>query len=321
MSNPSKRSVRRRLASCARVAGFITCLIGTGAVAAVVNAQGEARAATVELGRGLLEMRELLGSQTEIRINGNRMYAGGAHVASPLPAVLDRFEQHCRELGWQLDQNETESFAKSVQTKLAALGATSLTVSGQRSEDEGVVVCLLAPPSAHGAKQFLERAREFSVTGDLGRVGDIRYVSARKSAAGGTDVVTVWTEGPFNMKTLTDTEHDAPGSDLKGVARPEGSRRIMDVDMANGQYGLKSYRVRALAEPALESYARGLGRSGWREMTTGITPGTTLRQSRTFEKDGAALVVSAHAEGDGARVDILQMGSRGYSYVSAPQGG
>ena len=317
MSNPPKRSRKSRLASWARVTGFAACVLGIGCIAAVVKAQGEARLATVQLGRGLFQLREFLGPQTDILINGNRMFAGGTHVDAPLPVVLDRFEQHCRDLGWQPDRKEAESFPQAVQKKLGALGAASLTLSSHRSADEGVVACLLAPPKAHGFGQFLERARAFSVNGNLGEVGDIRYVFARKGAAGGTDVVTVWTEGEFNMNALTESQHDVPGTDLAGAPRPSGSRRILDVEMARGQYGLKSYRAPGMPGPALAGYGRSLMASGWREIATGIDPG----QSRTFTKDGAALIVSAHADGDAARIDIMPVGTHGYSDVSAALGG
>jgi len=310
--NPEIRR-RGRLGALARLAAFSGCLLGLGLVAAVVKAQSEGRRASVQLGRGLVEMRELLGAQSELRINGNRMFAGAAHAELAPEAVLDRFEAHCREHGWQFSNEDTAALSRSLKAKAARIGATSLTLSRQRAEHEGAVVCLLAPEHSRGLSELMTRARRALETGKLSEVGDLRYVFARASAAGGSDVVTVWTEGAFNMKAFTERSQDAPGSDLPELHRPEGSRRVLDASLIDQQYGLKSYTMALAPKEALERFAHGLPReSGWREVDAGLYQAGAL--SQTFVKGGAALIFSAEEQDGKTRVNILQLRSRGISH-------
>jgi hypothetical protein len=272
-------------------------------VTASVRAQAEGRRATSELGRGLLELKDILGPQSEIRINGNRMFAGGAHVDLPLAATLDRFAAQCREQGWQLTEP-----GPLVARRDEKVSSDTMMFFRAGDQKEGVVTCLLAPKHVNGSAELLKRLRAFAVGGDLGQLGDLRYAFARASAAGGTDVVNVWTEGAFDFKALIPSARDVPGREFRELPRPTGSRRVLDVEFGDAQYALKTYQVPYSVGAALDGCAASLAQRGWHEVSISKNEG-----ERCFVKDGAALLLSARSEEGATRLNIVQIGSRGLS--------
>jgi hypothetical protein len=283
------------VAGLARISAFSGCVLAAYLATNVLNARAEGRETTMRLARELGSLGNVFGPQTRLRINGNVMFAAGSHVDLPMSAALDRFEESC---------------GKSTARAAGSIEPFSSANACSRAEGNGVggVLCFLDPRGTPSkGVGLVERARAFMGSGDAMQWGDMRYLSARTNEAGGTDVITVSTEGTFDFSNFMAADRDVPGTDIPGVPRPPGSIRALDLQIDDGQYGLKSYMTAESPEDVMSRYSKVLAGLGWAVVETNVpqVAGTT------FVKRAAAITVSVQHEGDRTRVDLLQIGSRG----------
>jgi DNA primase len=83
------------------------------------------------------------------------------------------------------------------------------------------LVCIAQPKDGGGIPGLIRRVTEFSLTGDAARLGDMRYVAARKQDNGKTQVIAIWSEGKFDIAAMFPDEGDAPGTDVQQRAAAE----------------------------------------------------------------------------------------------------
>jgi len=294
-------------------------------IASVRAAQAKVGEGSLQIGRELSQMMRGFGIGSQLRINGNTVFAGGRHVNAQLGVVLDHFEKHCNEFGWDMRADlDTIGHHRggSASSPIAPTprahneDAWSFTLGKKRTDSEGLIICLAPKERQSGFRHFLEQARAATETGEIGDVGQIRYLYARKGASSGTDIVTVYTLGDFNMNRLLFTKGDVPGNDLPDVPRPSHATRVLFVELVDSPYVVRSYTTPDSAESTLREYQKGLPARRWKLVEADNSGTDTL----VFEKDGAGIIVTATEQGGMTRLDILQLGSRGFA-VSNGQGG
>lgn len=303
---PNRPSLRSKLAGLCRASVLAALCVPLVTAATVRAAQSEVGQRGLRIGRELAAAMRELGPGSQLTINGNTLFAGGRNVEAELPVVLDRFEAHCNEFGWDIRGDLAREKA------IVPSEPFSITLGKQRTENEGLIVCLVSDERQVGLSRFLERARITAETGDISRVGQVRYLYARRNPNGGTDVVTVNTIGDFNVKRLFSTVGDVTGSDLPDIPRPAGSTRTLFVELGNSPFAIRSYTTAAVTPArALAGYRQSLPASGWQVLDVGQSAPSTL----TVTKDGAALIITADIQNDLTRVDFVQLGSRGFAVV------
>jgi len=297
--------------------GRAACVLRVGAYVAIVSAglalvtlrsvYAEMRESSLHAGRNLWQLREVLGDSTKLSVNGTSFEAGRHYVESDVKTVLDRIEQHCVDAGWRLDREALNH------PTVTARGPSRASKWGSlRSEDDGEGV---APEAEKGVASLLQRVSRFQETHDLGALGELRFVYARRAEGRtGSDVLFVLSIGS-SEPTSPGSSGDVPGGDLPGIPRPQGSVRILAAEVAGGQYGLHSYVVSDSPADVLRFYESTLFRLGWSLVPISEASGAPakgLEPARVVTKDGAALLVlTDDADRGRTRVDLVHFGSAG----------
>jgi hypothetical protein len=289
---------------------------------------GDVESSALAVGREMLKLKDVIGPPQPIVLNGTTMFVGGRHVAHSVHEVLDRFEQYCGDNAGGFEQE----FAKVPAAQLDKLpewqrSARHIgTIRSEVDDEEGFLSCVVAPEGSRGFRGLVSRAEAFAETGDLGKIGKLRYVFAHKNAkAGGADLVTLWHEGSFDVMKMLFSSGDVPGHDTVSFPRPTGSIRVLSAEVPGTGYGLRAYETKQPAADVLSSYDSTLPALGWDPQPTPHGPEGELmaESSRAFIRGGAVVFVSASAEKGGTFVELAEMGTRGAVIVQAavPVGG
>ncbi len=209
---------KKRLLGTARVLVYGTVVTaGLGALT-VRNAVADTETRSLELGRKLAGLQDLLHGAQEFRLNGQSVYFSATESDDSVSKVLDRFENHC---------NSSHAFEALKWKSLGDVKGQDMEKAGVsrfgvvRKEDEtahdGVVMCFTKD---NGPKDFLTALDAFRVSGDLHDLGDVRYVHAVRRDSN-TYIQVMWTEGSFNIRNIMGTPgEDSVGSDFANIPRP-----------------------------------------------------------------------------------------------------
>lgn len=189
------------------------------------------------LGRSLARFEDLTGDTQVVRVNGQTAFLASSSTSSSVREVLQRFSRACEEAS-PLGAQALPLGAAREPTPLRRLG-----VLQWEAEREGAIACLV---SRTPAGTLLDGLQRFAASLELSEVGELRYAYARAKPAGGTHVVTVWTEGPFHLGAMMASEQrDLPGEDPAGVPRPAEARRLLAAELAGTPFGAWVYDVAA----------------------------------------------------------------------------
>jgi hypothetical protein len=308
-----QRDGRGRLRGAVRVAAYAACLGLLGVALSASLGRAEARE---RLGRAGLELLEALGPRfvgepQAVLINGQPMFLASKLVADDVAGVLDGFEQYC-----------TRDAPKSA----GPLGADPYTWLRSRLENtdgsEGHIACLVPREPVHGLPRLLERASAFAHSGDLAELGEVRYAVARRnSESNSTHVLTMWTEGAFNVRAMFTEEGDAPGDDPADLPRPRAARRVLSARLANHPYSLRFYDSEASHASVLDGYAEDMAARDWSALTLPARGhGHDMNQNvHVFVRDGRAVIVTVSDTPAGKTgVSLLEMESTGFVRGSSP---
>jgi hypothetical protein len=303
-----------RLAGIVRVAGFCTVVSFAFTALTVRSVYGEMEETTLRVGRNMLKLKDVLGPPQMLVFNGATIYAGGRHVPMSVKEFLDRFEEHCEEHSAGFE----EDFRSIPRDKLKLLPEEwqhpkRLGVMRKEAGDrEGSLSCLVHPDGAKGVRELVTRIRAFMETGDASRIGHLRFVFAKKNdEIGGSDVVTVWNEGAFNIDQILAADGDAPGRDTEGAPRPPETRRVVSADMQGTPYAYRGYESNQSVEALLDFYDKNMEGWGWEAVTPPTDEEGVLRHQRAFLKDNAVLFIDGEREGETTKLQVVEMGSRG----------
>ncbi|MBT8470838.1 MAG: hypothetical protein HKN10_01625 [Myxococcales bacterium] len=143
-----------------------------------------------------------------------------------------------------------------------------LSTQSARGKDAGHVVCLDMGDAPRDLRSLANGFVRFSETGDIGALGGLRYMRARRVSGAPVEqtlVLTVWADSPFNLfQMLPADDADAGGSDVPAVPRPRSSQRLLSAWEAGSPSGFVVYRVPNQSGADLVSFYRDeLSASGW----------------------------------------------------------
>lgn len=283
----------------ARVATYGLCVLTLGAGLAARSAYGHVKESALALGHELGKL-DGAGSDDPILLNGQPIFVRSTIEDVGVDEVLDTVQAHCETnaTGLRAELQDIAKAAKrpapSPEHAMAAAG-----ILREEAEDRGVVACLARESDdGRGGWEHFER---FAESGDLSHVGNIRYVYAEKTKSGRTHVISVWTEGPFNLASMFPEKGDAPGTDAANAPRPGDGRRILSASIAGAPYGVRLYETPQPPEAVLEPYDRAMAERGWKAIV--IDP---EHHHRVYSRGDTDLIVSATPDGDGATVSVVE---------------
>lgn len=249
-----RRAPRAVLLACLRLGAFVVFVAVSVAALVLRSARADMDEALWAVGSGVLTFPGEPGEEVRrLRLNGVRLSFRTRTVDASLEDVLEHYETAC--------------------------GAAIATQSA-RNVEAGYVACLDMGPAPTGLNEIVSRFARFAQTGDLREVGAPRYVLARRIVDGTASKVflfTLWADAQFNLyRMLPRSAADAAGTDLDGVPRPPGSRRVLSAQEERRPSGIFLYRVPATSPTELESFYRTeLRNVGWRIIER--RPGESVR--------------------------------------------
>jgi len=252
---------KKKFLGTARVIAYGTVVSAVFGAITVRNAVADVRTQSLELGRKLAGLQDLVAGSHEYRLNGQSVYVSASESGDQVGEVLDRFEAHCKQ-SRALEAPEWNSLVDSKAPPGIKSGDRfGILRTDDAAAKDGVVLCFTRE---NGARNFLDALQEFSNTSDLHAFGNVRYVHAVRED-GRTLVQTVWTDGSFKLDAIAQPQgHDAPGTDLAGVPRPAHAVRIMTAEAVGTPYTARIYTTSVPAREALDSYVATMRGQGWR---------------------------------------------------------
>lgn len=318
-TKPSKPSMLRRsiaiLPKVLRLSVFIAVIYVVGSLFVVRAANAEVE--EIMLGFGA-EMMQFPGATDgdEVRslvVNGQAILFRTQVTELPMAEVLAHYEAACM----QRDGRFAEQIAElQLDPRVGAGDGEARDFDGTMMldlEDHGFVACLDMGEDEVGAEGVLDRVTNFLETGDLSRVGHMRYVYVQPqpdtegSNTEGSHIVSVWTDGELNLFEMFPSDGDSPGRNVSDVPRPPQSQRMLDAHEADEPYGISVFASQEADLDVLQAfYQEALPDQGW---TLLQERGSDLGQPRhvvTAEKDDRIIsVVLAQDEMDSSLITIL----------------
>jgi hypothetical protein len=282
-----------------RVAGYLGITSLVFSAYSVKVARAEMQNTTLTLGR---EMAQLASPKnhdvTPITLNGQHIYLGSSISDEEPSAVLDRYEGICKAdpgqpaRGW----TEVEKLNGGPVENAPELGKTGFMRSGDNRE--GTVLCFVRGENTGATVQ--ESFANFMQTGELGALGKLRYVYARKTANGHTHVLTAWTESKFNFAEMMPEEgKDAPGADFAEVPRVPNGVRALSASAEGLPYGINVYKTPDAPAKTLAFYDDTMVKAGWRGYNPELSEEEHGTQGRAYIKEGVVLTVSTKVQPEG----------------------
>ena len=312
-ATPLRKHLARRMltwsAKVTRLMVYFTCVAMVLAIVAGRIAYAHAKKAAMETGAELVRLTDNahMSGVYRLRLNGELVKITSAVSYTNHEVILDRFQKECED---HADGMETEfgSLANAVTPDAYPRneGHPGIGVLRQSDDKGGMVMCF-ATGKATTTAETLARVADFAKTGDLGSLGSVRYVVAKKGENAPSHVVALWTEGSFNVNKMFPEEGDTPGNDAPGVLRPPSSRRLMTAYAEGAPYGVRVYDSTMNKEALLAEYDKVMPATGWMTYPNATTAAPF---SRAFSKDGHDIIVTTepNPDGKGAQVSIVEMG-------------
>lgn len=306
------RTLRNRLLSgtfkIVRLTTYLAFVAMVLSLVAVRLAWARAKDVVLSTGEDLSRLTEgaKLDGVYRLRLNGEAVMIASASTKLAPKDVLDRFQAECeRHADGMAVELEKLQATLEPGVKPQEIGFPGAGVLRNGTEEAGTVACF-ALGAAVSKTEMFERIGTFARSGDLGRIGFVRHVTARRTAYG-SHVAAMWTEGSLNVAKMFPTSGDAPGSDLEGAARPPSSRRLFTAYAEGAPYALRLYESTATPEAVFTTYAAEMPRHGWKpiENVARETPNT-----RAFARAEVDLLVTAEVQQGKTMVSVVEMGGR-----------
>jgi hypothetical protein len=272
-SNGSERSPSARRALLCSLFGvtrvmayaFVVSLVCAAIGARVVYAKfGEG---SLQAGRELAELGDVLGSTKTLGINGTLMNVSTALTERSPSDVVDRFEAICRAHPDFL----ARALADIPQGLRAAAASTvarpgpelpQMGIFRKDTPDEAVLTCF-TDDRPTSRDDLMPRLRAFVKSHDLSELGRFRYVFANRTKQGNTHVTTVWTDGRFNLGAMFPASGDAPGGDSAMVPRPPAAKLVFSAAAAGVPFGVRIYDSARPEAEVRNFYAEQMHFRGW----------------------------------------------------------
>ncbi|HKO48574.1 MAG TPA: hypothetical protein VJV79_12670 [Polyangiaceae bacterium] len=218
----------------------------------------------LSIGAGLMKLEDGNGSKEprSLFLNGVTVHLRTATTEQDVGAVLGRFQAICRDqTGVQAPEAVLDKLraGTSMPTRNSALLDGVIRVE---SPTEGAVACIDTGTKLSIA-ELTTRLQEFTRTGDLDAIGDLRYALARR-VGDKTVVLTMWTEGQTPLLRMFPPTGDAPGRDPHDVPRAPNMRRLLSTWENGEPYSMTVYTAEAESPATLAGfYGDRLRGAGW----------------------------------------------------------
>jgi hypothetical protein len=256
---------------------------------------------------------EKQGETRTLHLNGQEIHLATAVTRHPLERVLDYYESRCMEHDGRLAEQITElSRGDAVPGEIDG----SMFDATLRSEEgnKGYVACLDQGTERASPDGVIEKFERFKATLDISEMGALRYIYAEESD-GTTLFVTFWSDGPLRIREIFPSEGDAPGRDVEGVPRPDGSRRILSSWEAGEPQIVAMYQSGEAEVRDIDSfYRRSMEDGGWtlleldeeRRRALGFEVPRTPNPFLVFEQDERMVAVGiSQADSQGPVTTVL----------------
>ena len=303
------RNTRRVLSRVLRVGGYLAIVVslfgilGARAVHAAIGRE------SLRIGDELLSLDGASSRATtdayRLEVNGQRLHVSSASSSLAFTAVLDRFEAECTGASNAIAA-EFSFFPQSLRASppIPEAGAPGIATLRSQSEDRGAVFCF-AQTGPTSASDALRKVGEFATTGDIGRIGNARYIVARRTE-GGSHAVAAWADGELIAAKMFPQEGDAPGGDLADVPRPSGGRRVLTAFEEGAPLAVRVYETSIDEARVLADYDRDWPGQSWTRVPLSKP---SERATRLFSRGGEDLLLTVERVDDKTFVSIVSYGA------------
>lgn len=301
-----------------RVAAYFSVTALVCCAYSVKVARAEARNRTLELGREMLDFAQARNHDvTPMTLNGQTIYLGSSVSDDAPDTILDRYEGACKAdpgqpaMGWKDVEKANHGPVKD-----APPITSGVMRAGDGTGAEGSVVCFVRGENTKPSVG--EAFQSFMQTGELGALGKLRYVYAKKSEQSGrTLVLTAWTDSKFNFREMMPEDgKDVPGTDFPELPRVPHSVRALSATSEGLPYGVNVYKTTDGPATTLAFYDTEMVKAGWRGYNPEMTEAKHGGQGRTYVKEGVVLTVGTKVGPEGNFVALGLAGVSGSTPAS-----
>lgn len=309
--------LKRQLAGLLRVSTYLAIVGGLAGFCLARAAAARIDEAVEHFGESLLRKLgpNVIGQTQQVIVNGQPVFFSSTVTDRSVAVTLDELQRHCDSVASPA-LSSIEALPPATQREiLGGLDSAQQLGTGRYETDDhalGQVACIAHPQDGATLEQAIERGLRFLDTGDLSELGDARYFVVRQVEGGLTHVISIWTEGHFDLLGMFPDDGDAPGSDSDALPRPPSARRNFTGIVPERPYAVRMYESRETREAILQHYDRQMAAAGWVERPT--SEGDELRElTRAFSrKDSVAFVILDAARDGTTPVTLVELGGPGF---------
>lgn len=318
-----KLRTSRRVRGTIRVLTFLTLanlvLVLCWLPSVYADAEKDAQRVGLEL---LKQLGPIVTERPEaVTINGQRMFFSSKSTPLAVPEVVERLERHCQSSTATL-KREFEKLPAAAQANMPKLlrDPSRWMLASSKTEDDkvGQVACLAREGDGGGIRAFLDRVADFTEHGDVSKLGEMRYVVARRpEGATSTLVLVMWTEGSFKLPAMFPKTGDAPGRDSHVVPRPPDSVRVLTAEVGAHPYALRMYDTERSHREVLASYEQVMKDRGFTryELPKQHADLDLNQFVGAYAKDSGGVVVVVNDTPEGKTgVSLIELGGSGFVY-------
>jgi hypothetical protein len=270
------------------------------------------------MGHELEKLRDIIAGTTTLTLNGQRVTLSAVSTEQNVTTVLDKFMASCSQASGGIKEELVQMIEKGARFPKEVSPDTFGVLRSQDEDKEGTAACF-ARYDQGGVKGMLERVTKLAETGNLGAMGDLRYVFARHREGSHTQVIAVQASGDIGLEKMFPESGDAPGEDLFANARPANSRRLISAKVEGGKHHAAIYETHAPADEALADFEAPLEAEGFVQADLRLTHDVSAVPTRVYLKHDDIVLLLVDERGDSNAVAAYRLPYGGYVSASADQ--
>lgn len=262
------------------------------------SAHADVKNGSMAFGRELNQLIDdpALTDTVNLKLNGQLIHLRQEILPKTVHEVVAEYEKFCKANPSSFSEIWSKGpFDPGVPGSVAVPAGLEAGILKEENETDGMLICIAKGKKSE--RTIMDAMSVFDQTGDLGAVGRLRYVYAKKTKSGAAKVMAVWTDDSFNLNSVVvDDEHEAPGPDSQ-IPRPEGARRVINAEVMGTQYGVRVYQVKQSRDEVANFYDKWAKANDFR----GIAPegDVSTQQIRGYFRGGSQVMVGAFTNPDG----------------------